>query len=72
MEPLRAPAGDAARGDATPPTRGVEESWRIVDPILDTVTPVYEYEPHTWGPSQAQDLITGIGHWDDPSDAALH
>jgi glucose-6-phosphate 1-dehydrogenase len=27
----------------------VEQAWRIVDPILDDVAPVYEYEPGTWG-----------------------
>ena len=31
----------------------VEEAWRIVDPVLRANTPVYEYEPGTWGPSQA-------------------
>jgi glucose-6-phosphate 1-dehydrogenase len=74
MEPYERLLGDAARGDATLFSRedAVEESWRIVDPILDNVTPVHEYEPHSWGPPQAQDLIKGIGHWDDPSDAALH
>ena len=74
MEPYERLLGDAARGDATLFSRedAVEESWRIVDPILDNVTPVHEYEPHTWGPAHAQDLIKGVGHWDDPSDAALH
>jgi glucose-6-phosphate 1-dehydrogenase len=73
MEPYERLLGDAASGDATLFSRedAVEESWRIVDPILDTVTPVYEYEPGTWGPPQTADLIKGIGHWDDPTEASL-
>ena len=74
MEPYERLLGDAARGDATLFSRedAVEESWRIVDPILDAATPVHQYEPGTWGPPQATDLIKGIGHWDDPSEASLH
>ena len=30
----------------------VEEAWRIVDPVLRANTPVYEYEPGTWGPGR--------------------
>jgi glucose-6-phosphate 1-dehydrogenase len=73
MEPYERLLGDAARGDATLFSRedAVEESWRIVDPILDQVTPVHQYEPGTWGPPQADELIKGIGHWDEPSEASL-
>ena len=44
--------GDAMHGDATLFAREdyVEEAWRIVDPVLKAGTPVYEYEPGTWGP----------------------
>lgn len=45
----------------------VEEAWRIVDPILDDVVPVYEYERGTWGPTQASGLIAPDGEWFDPS-----
>jgi len=73
MEPYERLLGDAACGDATLFSRedAVEESWRIVDPILDTVTPVHEYEPGTWGPPHTADLIKGVGHWDDPTEAPL-
>ncbi len=73
MEPYERLLGDAARGDATLFSRedAVEESWRIVDPILDQATPVHQYEPGTWGPPQADRLIEGIGRWDDPSEASL-
>ena len=46
--------GDAMAGDATLFAREdyVEEAWRIVDPVLKAGTPVYEYEPRTWGPRE--------------------
>jgi glucose-6-phosphate 1-dehydrogenase len=44
----------------------VEESWRIVQPLLDTPTPVHEYEPGTWGPSEAAKLAAGAGGWREP------
>jgi glucose-6-phosphate 1-dehydrogenase len=43
----------------------VEESWRIVDPVLKMKTPVREYEPGTWGPDAAQD-IAPPGGWTNP------
>ena len=46
--------GDAMEGDPTLFAREdyVEEAWRIVDPVLKANTPVYEYEPGTWGPRE--------------------
>jgi len=44
----------------------VEEAWRIVDPILDDATPVYSYEPGSWGPSEANAIVSG-GAWMDPA-----
>ena len=57
---------DALRGVATRFARQdyVEESWRIVDPILDGATPVYEYEPGTWGPVEVS-RIAPNGGWVD-------
>jgi glucose-6-phosphate 1-dehydrogenase len=51
--------GDAMAGDATLFAREdyVEEAWRIVDLALKAGTLVYEYEPGTWGPSQAEERI---------------
>jgi len=43
----------------------VEESWRIVDPVLDDATPVYPYEPGTWGPREAS-RVAPEGGWIDP------
>ena len=48
--------GDAMAGDATLFAREdyVEEAWRIVDPVLKAGTPVFEYEPKTWGPAEVE------------------
>jgi glucose-6-phosphate 1-dehydrogenase len=45
----------------------VEEAWRIVDPVLRAGTPVHEYEPGTWGPSEESQSIVPPGGWDAPS-----
>jgi glucose-6-phosphate 1-dehydrogenase len=60
--------GDALAGDATLFAREdyVEEAWRIVDPVLKGVTPVYEYEPNTWGPSAADQKVSPPGGWQKP------
>ena len=60
--------GDAMRGDATLFAREdyVEEAWRIVDPALKAGTPVYEYEPGTWGPKEVDQHATPPGGWLDP------
>ena len=45
----------------------VEEAWRIVDPALKTGTPVYEYEPGTWGPKEVDENVTPPGGWQNPT-----
>jgi len=45
----------------------VEEAWRIVDPVLGDGIPVHEYEPGTWGPSEANTLVAPEGGWFDPT-----
>ena len=59
---------DAMRGDATLFVRedAVEAAWKIVDPILDDVTPVHPYEPGTWGPRESDALITDFEGWRNP------
>jgi glucose-6-phosphate 1-dehydrogenase len=60
---------DALAGDATLFARMdyVEESWRIVDPVLAMNTPVREYEPGTWGPTdRAGDPVPPRG-WANPA-----
>jgi len=60
--------GDAMAGDATLFARedSVEEAWRIVDPVLQANTPVYEYEPGTWGPREVE-RVTPPGGWHNPT-----
>jgi glucose-6-phosphate 1-dehydrogenase len=60
--------GDAMAGDATLFAREdyVEEAWRIVDPVLKSDTPVYEYEPNTWGPSEVDEKVSPAEGWQNP------
>jgi glucose-6-phosphate 1-dehydrogenase len=60
--------GDAMEGDATLFAREdyVEEAWRIVDPVLKAGTPVFEYEPNSWGPTQAYQQVSPPGGWQNP------
>src|SRR5277367_866872 len=60
--------GDAMEGDATLFARQdyVEEAWRIVDPVLKKATPVYQYEPKTWGPNEVQ-RVTPTAGWHNPT-----
>ena len=46
---------------------GVEASWRIVEPVLDDATPLFMYEPGTWGPSEAERITGTDGPWIDPA-----
>jgi len=58
----------AMTGDSTRFTRqdGVEETWRVFQPLLDAPTPVHPYEQGTWGPGAANDLVEGFGTWHEP------
>jgi glucose-6-phosphate 1-dehydrogenase len=64
--------GDAISGDATLFARQdyVEEAWRIVDPLLRADTPVYEYEPGTWGPPEVEGRVEPAHGWHNPSATA--
>jgi glucose-6-phosphate 1-dehydrogenase len=58
----------AMRGDSTRFTRqdGVEEQWRIMQPLLDAPPPVHPYAKDTWGPQAGDDLPNGYGGWHGP------
>jgi glucose-6-phosphate 1-dehydrogenase len=46
---------------------GVEEEWRIMQPLLDAPPPVHTYAPGSWGPTEAADeLVAGHGRWHEP------
>jgi glucose-6-phosphate 1-dehydrogenase len=72
MEPYERLIGDALSGDATLFAREdeVEAAWAVVDPVLNDVTPVYLYEPGTWGPAEAFHIIEGECGWHDPGATA--
>ena len=61
--------GDAMAGDTTLFAREdyVEEAWRIVDPALKAITPVYVYEPGSWGPTEVDQLVSPAGGWHNPT-----
>jgi glucose-6-phosphate 1-dehydrogenase len=60
--------GDAMAGDATLFARQdvVEAAWAIVDPVIHGPSPMFEYEPGTWGPPEADRLVSEVGGWNDP------
>jgi len=68
MAPYERLLSSAMRGDEALFVRedSVEQEWRIVDPVLGNVTPVYEYAKGTWGPSEADKLIASDGGWYNP------
>jgi glucose-6-phosphate 1-dehydrogenase len=59
---------DAMRGDSSRFTRqdGVEETWRIFEPLLTHPPAVHGYAPGTWGPSEADRLVERFGGWHGP------
>jgi glucose-6-phosphate 1-dehydrogenase len=58
----------ALSGDSTRFTRqdGVEETWRVMQPLLDAPPPVHPYAPGSWGPAEADRLVAGHGRWYGP------
>jgi glucose-6-phosphate 1-dehydrogenase len=60
--------GDAMQGNQTWFAREdyVEESWRIMDPILNNHAPPEIYKPGTWGPDKAASLTEGTSGWFNP------
>ena len=58
----------ALAGHSTRFTRqdGVEETWRVMQPLLDAPPPVQPYAPGSWGPEGANELLAGSGRWHEP------
>ena len=69
MEAYERVLTDAMAGDRTLFARldYVEEAWRIVDPAIKAETPVYEYEPNTWGPKEIDQQLVPPGGWHNPT-----
>jgi glucose-6-phosphate 1-dehydrogenase len=55
-------------GESTRFTRqdGVEEAWRILQPLLDSPPPVHPYAKGSWGPEEANQLVAAYGGWHGP------
>jgi glucose-6-phosphate 1-dehydrogenase len=72
MTPYERLLGDAMRGDQRLFARqdAVEAAWRVVDGVLGQSTPVYEYEPGTWGPAEAERIRPPDG-WEQPTPAGV-
>lgn len=58
----------AMNGDSTRFVRQdtVEETWRILQPLLDAAPVVEEYEKGSWGPEGANRLVSHHGGWHGP------
>jgi len=67
-EPYERLLGDALRGDNSLFTRedSVEETWRIVQPLLDAPPPVQTYAQGSWGPDDCAGLVAGHTRWRTP------
>lgn len=68
MLPYERLLGDAIRGDPLLFVREdvAEAAWGVVDPILGDVTPLHEYEANTWGPIEAEQILSSDDRWHDP------
>jgi glucose-6-phosphate 1-dehydrogenase len=44
----------------------VEETWRVLQPLLDSPPPVHPYAKGSWGPSAAEHLLSRYGGWRGP------
>jgi glucose-6-phosphate 1-dehydrogenase len=55
-------------GDSARFTRqdSVEETWRVLQPLLDRPPPVHPYAKGSWGPEAADHLLSGYGRWHGP------
>jgi glucose-6-phosphate 1-dehydrogenase len=55
-------------GDSSMFTRqdGIDETWRIMQPLLDSPPEAHVYEPGSWGPPEADKIAAGFGGWRAP------
>jgi glucose-6-phosphate 1-dehydrogenase len=83
LDVIRQPAGDmdayerlltsAMDGDSGLFARedAVEAAWRIVEPLLNAATSVYEYDCGAWGP-EADRIVAPEGGWHNPRPSGNH
>jgi glucose-6-phosphate 1-dehydrogenase len=62
----------ALLGQSTRFTRqdGVEEAWRVMQPLLDAPPPAHPYAQGSWGPDAADSIVAGFSPWQHPWTAA--
>ncbi len=67
-EPYERLLDDALHGRSQLFTRedAIEETWRIVEPLLDHPGPVRRYQRRSWGPQESKLLTRGICQWNEP------
>src|SRR5215813_5206589 len=67
-EPYERLFGDVLQGEARLFVRedSEEETWRIVQPLLDAPPPVQPYARGSWGPAAANKLLAGHPRWREP------
>ena len=67
-EPYERLLDDAIRGDMNlfTPFNSIEETWRVVEPLLKDPGEVFPYEPGSWGPREADRLVKGVCTWAEP------
>jgi glucose-6-phosphate 1-dehydrogenase len=60
--------GDAMTGDGALFTRedAVEAAWAVVDPVLKAHHRAHPYKRRSWGPQEADALLTSTGRWHNP------
>jgi glucose-6-phosphate 1-dehydrogenase len=58
----------AMQGDSTRFKRqdGVEQAWRVMQPLVDAPPPIHPYAKGSWGPQEADRLLAGHGRWHEP------
>jgi glucose-6-phosphate 1-dehydrogenase len=61
--------GDALEGNPARFARqdGVENAWRVIQPLLDHPGPIHSYRRGSWGPAEADAVTAGHGGWHDPA-----
>ncbi|HEY8146472.1 MAG TPA: glucose-6-phosphate dehydrogenase (NADP(+)), partial [Kofleriaceae bacterium] len=60
--------GDALEGDSSLfiSDESVEAAWRVIEPVLAESPPLFAYEPGSWGPEAARQVVAGDEGWHDP------
>ena len=68
LDPYERLLRDAMAGNSALFSRedAVEETWRVVQPLIDNPPPVEQYPKGSWGPEEAAKLVHGCAEWHQP------